>query len=42
MCNNNKVYDCGTAFNGGMNLKSFNFYVNEKNSYYISNILVKK
>jgi len=42
LCNNNKVYDCGTAFADEMNMKSLNFYVNEKNSYYISNILVKK
>lgn len=42
LCNNNKVYDCPTAFSAGMNLKKINFYVNEKNVYYISNIKLKK
>ena len=42
LCNNNKIYDCPTAFTSGMNLKKINFYVNEKNVYYIGNIKVKK
>lgn len=41
-CNNNKVYDCATAFAPGATLKNMNFYVNDKNVYYISNIQLKK
>ena len=42
MCNKNKVYECSTAFSSGMILKDLNFYVNEKNQFYISNIQIKK
>ena len=42
LCNNNRVYDCATAFSAGMELKKINFEVNEKNVYYISNIRLKK
>ncbi|WP_130539657.1 hypothetical protein [Pseudobacter ginsenosidimutans] len=42
LSNNNKVYDCATAFSAGMELKKINFEVNEKNVYYISNIKLKK
>jgi hypothetical protein len=41
-CNNSKVYECSTAFSPGMSLKNLNFYVNEKNQFYISNIQIKK
>jgi hypothetical protein len=42
MCNNSKIYECNTAFAPGMNLKNLNFYVNEKNQFYLSNIQIKK
>lgn len=41
-CNNSKVYECNTAFSPSMVLKDLNFYVNEKNQFYISNIHIKK
>lgn len=42
LCNNNKVYDCNTAFSSGLMLKGLNFTVNEKNQFYLSNIQIKK
>lgn len=42
MSNNNKLYDCATAFPAGMILKGLNFYVNEKSLFYISNISIRK
>ncbi|WP_276482601.1 hypothetical protein [Paraflavitalea pollutisoli] len=42
LCNGNKVYDCAKVFVAGMNLKGFNFYVNEKNVFHLSNVQVKK
>lgn len=42
VCNNNKIYECNTAFSPGMSLKDFNIYVNEKSQFYISNIQIKK
>lgn len=40
--NETKVYECASAFMQGSILKKINFYVNEKNVYYLTNIQVKK
>lgn len=42
LCNNNKVYECNSAFLPGMILKGLNFYVDEKNHFHLSNIQIKK
>ncbi|MBO9659585.1 MAG: hypothetical protein J7527_12250 [Chitinophagaceae bacterium] len=41
-CNNSKIYECATAFPSDFSLKGLNFYVNEKNQYYLSNIQIRK
>ena len=41
-CNNKKVYSCENAAPSDISFKSFRFKVNEKNVYYISNILIKR
>ncbi len=40
--NNTKVYECASAFMPGAVMKKVNFYVNEKNVYYLTNIQIKK
>lgn len=40
--NDTKVYECGSAFLQGSVMKKINFYVNEKNVYYLTNIQIKK
>jgi hypothetical protein len=41
-CNGSKVYECNTAFPAGAVLKNLNFYVSEKNQFYLSNIQIRK
>ena len=40
--NNTKVYECASAFMQGAVMKKVNFYVNEKNVYYLTNVQIKK
>lgn len=40
--NSTKVYECASAFMQGAVMKKLNFYVNEKNVYYLTNIQIKK
>lgn len=40
--NNTKVYECPTAFMQASVMKKLNFYVNEKNVYYLTNVQIKK
>lgn len=42
LCNNKKVFECNKAVPGGMGFNSIQFYVNEKNVFHISNVLLKK
>lgn len=42
LSNNSKVYECKTAFGTGVMLKGLNFYVNEKNQFFVGNVLIKK
>jgi len=41
-CNNSEVYKCDKALPAAMSFNDIRFYVNEKNVYHISNILVKR
>lgn len=40
--NTTKVYECTSAFMQGAVMKKVNFYVNEKNVYYLTNVQIKK
>ncbi|MFT3980742.1 MAG: hypothetical protein QM687_09760 [Ferruginibacter sp.] len=42
LCNNTTVYECDKAAPADLSFKNLRFYVNEKNVYHISNILIKR
>ncbi|UYQ95716.1 hypothetical protein MKQ68_11445 [Chitinophaga horti] len=42
LCNDQKVFECPKGMPAGLGLKAIRFVVNEKNVYYVSNILVTK
>lgn len=42
MSNDNKVYECASGFLPESVLSKLNFYVNEKNVYYLSNVQIRR